>query len=259
MRKSLVLAFAAVMIFGAAAFADMLSGSWSTSVCMDATPVFTLFDSTLIVEYEVCNWTFGATFGFGVSGWQTVSFTADGVLGAFGIGSEIIFDPISAAFVSWTNDMSIILAGVQIDFDFYMDNTPMTMLDLGLTGEAGLCTLGVTATLGGICTFDFLGVCFDFGFPFACIEWVDVEVCFGCGTFDGICFDIAGLTLSGIDWLIFDFQVCFDDGVDGKTFTFVPDLNLGAYDCITLYAELVTGVDYEFDGIDVYGLSLIHI
>jgi len=258
MKKALVLAFAAVMIFGAAAFGDLLSGSWSTQVCMDAVPIFTLFTSTLIVEYEVCNWVFGAAFGFGFGGWETVSFTADGVLGAFSIGSEIIFDPITAAFVSWTNDMSLTLAGVTIDFDFYMDATPFTMLDIGITGDVGLCTLGIDAMLGGDCSFDFLGVCFDFGFPFACVEWVDVEVCFGCGTFEGICFDIAGLQLSGIDWLIFDFQVCFDDGVDGKTFTFTPDLNLGAYDCITLYAELVTGVDFEFDGIDVYGLEIYY-
>ena len=258
MRKSLVLALAAVVILGAASFADMLSGSWSTQVCMDAVPIFTLFTSTLTVEYEVCNWVFGAALGFGFGGWETVSFTADGVLGAFTLGSEIVFDPISAAFVLWDNTLSIVLAGVELDFDFYMDNTPFVGLSLGISGDVGLCTLGIEAMFGGDCSFDFLGVCFEFGFPFACVEWVDVEACFGCGTFEGICFSITGLQLSGIDWLIFDFEVCFDDGPLGKYFTFVPDLNLGAYDCITLYAELVTDGDVEFDGINVYGLEIYY-
>jgi hypothetical protein len=246
------------MVFGAAAFAALLSCSWSTQVCMNATTEFTRFDSTLIVEYEVCNWVFGAALTFGFGGWETVSFSADGVLGAFSISSDLVFDPVTAAFVSWTNSMSITLAGVELDFDFTMNNTPFVGLLIGITGDVGLCTLGIEAEFGGDCSFDFLGVDFDFGFPFACVEWVDVTVMFGCGTFEGICFSITGLQLSGIDWLIFDFEVCFDDGELGKTFTFIPDLNLGAYDCITLYAELVTGADFEFDGIDVYGLEIYY-
>jgi hypothetical protein len=258
MKKALVLAFAAVMIFGAAAFADMLSGNWSTGVCMDGTGTFTLFTSTLTVNYEVCNWLFGAALGFGVGGWETVSFTADGVLGAFSISSEVIFDPQTALFVSWDNTLSISLAGVDIDIDFYMDATPFILATVGISGDVGLCTLGIEAIFGGECEFGFLGVCFEFGFPFACVEWIDVEVCFGCGTFEGICFDIAGLQLSGIDWLVFDLTICFDDGEAGKTFTFVPGLSLGAYDCITLYAELVTDGDIEFDGIDVYGVGIYY-
>jgi hypothetical protein len=258
MKKALVLAFAAVMIFGAAAFADMLSGAWSTGVCMDGTGTFTVFTSTLIVNYEVCNWLFGAALGFGVGGWETVSFTADGVLGAFAISSEIIFDPATASFTSWDSTMNISIAGVDIDIDFGMDNLGNLTLDLGISGDVGLCTLGIEAQFGGYCAFDFLGICFDFGFPFACVEWVDVEACFGCGTFEGICFEIAGLQLAGIDFLVFDLEICFDDGEAGKTFTFVPGLSLGAYDCITLYAELITDGDIEFDGINVYGVEIYY-
>jgi hypothetical protein len=258
MRKALVLAFAAVMIFGAAAFADMLSGTWSTAVCMDGLGAFTLFTSTLTVQYEVCNWVFGAALGFSAAGWDTVSFTADGVLGAFTIDSDLIFDPGTAAFVSWDNVIGISLAGVDIDIEFGMDATPFIGLIVGIGGDVGLCTLAIEAIFGGECEFGFLGVCFEFGFPFACVEWIDVEVCFGCGTFEGICFDIAGLQLSGIDWLIFDLMICFDDGELGKYFTFIPSLNLGAYDCITLYAELVMGPGFEFDGIDVYGVGIYY-
>jgi hypothetical protein len=226
---------------------------------MSGAGAFTTFTSELSVNYEVCNWTFGAALGFGLAGWETVSFTADGVLGAFTISSEIIFDPASATFTSWSSDMSIVLAGVSLDFAFDMDAVGVQLV-VGIGGDVGLCSLGVSAQFGDLsaCTFDFIGIDFDFGFPFACIQWVDVTVSFGCGTFEGICFAIDGLQLSGIDWLVFDFTVCFDDGEDGKTFTFVPDLNFGAYDCITLYAELVEGVDFEFDGIDIYGLEIYY-
>ncbi|UCF09573.1 MAG: hypothetical protein JSW65_05790 [Candidatus Bipolaricaulota bacterium] len=259
MKKALVLAFAAVMIFGAAAFADMLSGSWSTSICLDPVAmVFTVFDSTLTVNYEVCNWIFGAALGFGLAGWETVEFTADGVLGAFTIGSVIIFDPVAAIFVSWAVDTSISIAGVDIDLDFDMDNVGMISLDVGISGDVGLCTLAITAEFGGYCEFLFEGICFDFGFPFACVEWVDVSACFGCGTFEGICFEIAGIQFAGLDWLIFDFEVCFDDGELGKWFTFTPDFSFGAYDCITLYAVVITTPDWEFDAIDVYGIEIYY-
>jgi len=44
---------------------------------------------------------------------------------------------------------------------------------------------------------------------------------------------------------------CVDDG---KTFSFVPDMNLGAYDCLTLFAELVSGPGGgDAAGIYVYG------
>ncbi|UCF09763.1 MAG: hypothetical protein JSW65_06810 [Candidatus Bipolaricaulota bacterium] len=259
MRRALVLALAAVVVFTAAALADMLSGSWSTEVCLNAVPAFTLFTSDLLVTYEVCNWAFSAALGFGLTGWETVSFTASGVLGAFSFASELIFDPATATFTSWSSDMSVNLAGVNLDFAFDMDDVGVQLV-VGIGGDVGLCTLGASAQFGDMtdCTFAFIGLDLDFGFPFACIEWVDVTVSFGCGTFDGICFEIQGLKLSGIDWLVFDFTVCFDDGEDGKTFTFIPDLNLGAYDCITLYAELVTGIDYEFEGIDIYGVEIFY-
>ncbi|HDL85762.1 MAG TPA: hypothetical protein ENH11_05490 [Candidatus Acetothermia bacterium] len=50
--------------------------------------------------------------GFILTGWDTQEFTANGVLGAFTLGSDLIFDPSDALFTTWDSTGSVSIAGV---------------------------------------------------------------------------------------------------------------------------------------------------
>ena len=261
MKKALVLAFAFVMALGIGVFADALSGSWSTDICLDGSAIFTTFTSTLGVQYEICGWTFGGTFGFGFGGWETVSFDVYGAVGAFAVDSDIVFSPAAAAFVSWENSIDLAIAGVDLTFEFDLYAT-YAWWTLSASGAAGLCNVGVVAEFGqleGYC-FCFDSVAFTFDFPFLCDTTVYVTAGFSTLGFDGITLCLGGLYFVEFPWLTFDFCVTFDDGEFGKSFTFTPAISLtDACDedagYISLFVELYSE-GATFDGINVYGIDI---
>ncbi|MCD6136270.1 hypothetical protein J7J63_06145, partial [Candidatus Bipolaricaulota bacterium] len=103
MKKALVLTLAFALGLGVAAFANApLSGSWCADISINPqSPAFTAFDNDITVDYTVGGWTFESVTGFSLTGWDTQEFTADGVLGAFTIGSDLVFNPGAASFTSW--------------------------------------------------------------------------------------------------------------------------------------------------------------
>ena len=263
MKKAFVLAFALVVVtgIGVASFADGLSGSWSTDICMDGTPIFTTFESELYVQYEICGWTFGGTFGFGIGGWETVAFDVYGALGAFAIDTDIVFNPSTASFTSWMSQVDLAIAGVDLTFEF--DLFPLySWWTISASGAAGLCNVGMIAQFGQLDDFCF---CFDqidftFDFPFLCGTTVYVTAGFSALGFDGICFTLGGLYFTEFPWLTFEFTVCFNTGTNGKSYTFVPSISLtdmcddAGY--ISLMVELYSSVDATFDGINIYGIEI---
>ena len=291
MKKALVLAFAFVVALGIGIYADALSGSWSTNICVNATPEFTVFSSTLIVNYEICGWTFGGTFGFGTGGWETAAFDVYGALGAFAIDSDVIFNPSSAAFWAWMNTVDLAIAGVDLTlgYDLYGVGYPMyatatattktaitnsfSYWTIGASGAAGLCNVTVDAGFGGAASwavdaaddhcfcFDYIDFTFDF--PFLCGTTVYVTAGFSTAGFTGLCLDITGLYFVELPWLTFDFGVCFTEGTGtpyGKSWSFVPQISLtDACDedagYISLFVELYSA-GATFDGINVYGIDI---
>ena len=261
MKKALVLAFAFVMALGIGVFADALSGSWSTDICVDATPSFTLFESTLIVNYEICGWTFGGTFGFGMAGWETVAFDVYGAVGAFAIDSDIVFSPSGASFTSWKSTVDLAIAGVDLTFafDLYSDHAWWTISG---SGAAGLCNVGLIAQFGqaeAYC-FCFDQIAFTFDFPFLCGTTVYVEAGFSTAGFDGITLTLGGLYFTEFPWLTFEFSVTFNEGTAGKSFVFTPAISLtDACDedagYISLFVELYSE-GATFDGFNVYGIDI---
>jgi hypothetical protein len=258
MPRALLITVAAVAILTVAASADLLSGSWSTDICHDGVSAITTLSSVLTIHYEICNWRFSAHLGFDLTGWSSVAFAAGGVLGLLTVDTKAMFDPVSSDLLQWVGETELFLASVETELDFEMLGNGDLGLGISMAGDAGPCVLGAHVSLAGNCELNFQGISFNAGFSFGCVEWVEVRTGFGCGTFEGICFDIDDLQLAGIDWLLFDLTVCFDDGEEGKTFTFIPQLDLGRYDCFTLHAELVKDPVTEFLGFDVYGVALYH-
>ncbi len=276
MKKALVLAFALVLGLGIASFAGPLSGSWSSSLTLDitgaapATITVSDFSSTLIVDYTVGGWTFESTTGFALGGWNTQKFTANGTLGAFTLDSTLVFDPANAAFTSWDTTGKVSIAGVDFSSEFllknYGSNTPGSGWTFGASGVAGDLSIAATAYFNmdssgeliqteSTC-FCFSSVDFDVSFPFACIDLVSVSIGFSTSGFDGVTFSVTGVQVPSISWLTFDFDLTFDDGEEGKSLSFTPNISLGDWACIKLYYDLITSDSINIDGIYFYGMTL---
>ncbi len=267
MKKALVLAIALVMGLGIAAFAaSPLSGSWTSSITLSPiTPTLTVstFTSTLVVDYTVGGWTFESTTGFALTGWKTQKFTANGALGAFTLGSTLVFDPTGPSFTKWDSTGKVSIAGVDLSSEFLLGPTGSGWT-FGASGVAGDLTLGATAyfnmnSSGGLVQttsycFCFSSVDFTASFPFACIDTVSATLSFDHTGFAGVTFSTKGVTIPNISWLTFDASVTFD--TTSKSVTITPNINLGTFACITPYYSLDTSGTYHIDGIYIYGLKL---
>ena len=279
MKKALVLTLAFALGLGIAAFgAAPLSGEWSSDITIapQQTNSFTGFDSTITVDYTVGSWTFESVTGFALTGWTKQAFSADGVLGAFTIGSDLVFAPATAAFTSWDSTGSVSIAGVSFTGEFLLaDGSGWTF---GASGDAGDLSLGAKVyfnmdSAGNLVQtgpdaycFCFSSVDFTASFPFACIDLVNVTLGFSAENgFDGVTFAVKGIDLPGISWITFDASLTFDTGVTGKSLTLTPNFVLGDSSCFTLYVAFVdhNGVScqspsqpLEITGIEVYGIGL---
>jgi hypothetical protein len=270
MKKALVLAILCAFGLGAGVFAQgTLSGSWDTSICIDPqVPEFTGFDSTLTVEYGISGWTFSSISTFDITGWIGQEFTVDGVLGAFTLASDVVFDPVGALFSYWYNSATVNIAGVALDFQTVLEDATGFGMALGVSGGAADLTFGATlyinsvaqdgppplAVVAGYC-FCFTSIEFELTFPFCCIDLVDVTLGFSTGGFDGITFAINDIVFPNLPWMVWDLALTFDDQTNGKILTLTPALNLGDFACFTVYA---TFCDIEgcVTGIDIYGIGM---
>ena len=300
MKKALVLTFVLVFALGAAAFAAPLSGAWSTDIEFSVqTPGapdpgdfrVASFTSVLTVDYTVGGWEFGSRSGFALGGWTSQSFSAEGALGAFEIGSALVFNPALAAFTYWNVTSEVSIAGVTFEVESLLadetdvePNTPAMGLGgtFGVSGVAGDITLGATAffnarpRVGGDWGRDtwptglmlieetkaitFTSIDFDIAFPFACISRVAIDLDFSAvAGFDGITFSVDDIVVPGFAWLTFDIDTTFDIGVDGKAFAIVPAVTFGDWVCIRLFGRLLWApATFAVEGLQFYGLELSH-
>jgi hypothetical protein len=264
MKKALVLSLAAVLGLGFASFAQTLSGSWDTSIIIDpAVPTVTI-ESELVVTYAVSGWSFTSTTAVDGTGWTDQAFEVVGALGAFSIGSSLVFDPVLVAFDSWEVTTGLSLAGVAIDGTFTLE-PGVTTLVLEANGTAGSVNVGVDLTLGGVdCSFDFSEVVITVDFPFCCAE-ISSEIAFNCEEgFDYVSFAVDGIALPGISWVTLDALLTFT--VDLKTLTLTPAFDFGATACFDIYLSTPTeifgnvtvdgiGLECEIGGVSFTGIS----
>ena len=275
MKKALVLTLAFALGLGIAAFAAPLSGEWCADITINPqsqTQTFTAFTSTITVDYTVGGWIFESVTGFTLDGWDTQAFSAVGVLGAFSIGSDLVFAPVDAEFTSWDTTGSVSIAGVAFDGEFLL-TAGGSGWTFGASGGAGDLSLGATAYFnmdsdGNLVQTDSYCFCFDsvefdVSFPFACVDLVDVSLGFSTEGFDGITFAVTGIAIPGLSWFTFDAALTFTTQTDTqKTLTLTPVLTFGTSDCIVLYVDFI-GVDGKscdtsltISGIEIYGLGL---
>jgi hypothetical protein len=271
MKKALVLAIVCAFGFGAAGFAQgALSGSWETSICIDPqAPAFTGFDSVLTIDYTVSGWTFESVSTFDITGWVGQEFNVDGVLGAFTIGSAIVFDPQAASFTYWYNDATVNIAGVALEFQTILNATGFGMV-VGVSGGAADLTFAADLYLNAYDNaplappiLPYAGWCFCFNeitleltFPFCCIELVEVSLGFSQAGFDGITFSVTDITFPNLPWMVWDLDLTFVTGTGvAKILTITPGLDLGDFACFTVYADLCVLEDC-YTGVNIYGIGL---
>jgi len=268
MKKALVLSLAVVLGLGVASFAQTLSGSWDTTVSITPTPVVTLgIDSELIVTYAVSGWSFTSDTTLDETGWQGQEFDVSGALGAFTLGSTLIFDPASVEFTSWEVTGGLSIAGVNFSADFTLE-PGVTSLEITGSGTAGNVDVSIDLTLGGVdCNLTFNEVVIDVGFPFCCADVLS-EIAFNCEDgFEYVSFAVDGIAVPALPWVTLDALLTFT--VDSKTLVLTPNFDFGATACFELYiaqansGNLTLG-DFYIDGIGLqctiggvqfYGLS----
>jgi len=277
LKKALVVAMVMVMGLGALAFAGPMSGSWDTEICLGFVTITQTdsyvvgqiagLSSTLTVDYTVCAWTFESVSEFGLAGWETQEFTADGVLGAFTFGSVLVFGPSDATFTYWDSTGGVNIAGINISGEFLLEDDGAGWT-FGIDGSAGTCDLSADVYFnsyldGGDLAVQTPEYCFCFtsveigaSFPFCCIELVDVTLGFSNTGFDGITFSLDDVAVPGFEWIVFDIDLKFDDGALGKVLTLTPSFGYEGLGCIEFEMNLMTEGNAVFYGVNVYGIKV---
>jgi hypothetical protein len=266
MKKALVLSLAAVLGLGFASFAQTLTGSWDTYIGITPSPVALTIDSELEVTYTVSGWSFTSVTTIDETGWLGQKFLVGGALGAFTIGSTLVFNPATPAFTSWTVEGGLNLAGVAFDAKFTLTPSNTTLV-IGGSGSAGTVDVDVTVTFGqpdnGLCDLNFAGVKVLVDFPFCCAE-VSSEISFTCLGFEYVKFTACDITLPGINWATLCAVLTFT--VDQKLLVVTPKFDFGAVACFDVYLSTPAalfgdisvvglGLECEIGGVEFLGLS----
>jgi len=270
MKRALVLSLICVLGLGFSSLAASLTGSWDTDVTID--PTQTSFaaaiglTSNITVNYKVGDWTFTSLTKLTDAGWIGQQFGTVGVLGAFSLGSTLIFDPGNVAFSSWQTTASVSIAGVSFGANFLLGDDPATvavedgtMLTLSASGVAGDVSVGGVVTLGDgfDCDFDFSSVVINVGFPFCCAD-ISAEIAFDCTGFNYVSFGTTGIAVPSIPWLSLDALVKFT--VNEKTLTLTPNVDFGDIACFSLDLDIaaapVTNGPLTIGDITINGIGL---
>jgi hypothetical protein len=255
MKRALVLSLICVVGFAFSGLAATLSGSWDTDVTIYPQQTY-MFDaialvSVLEVIYEVGDWTFTSTTSLSDAGWTGQDFAVDGVLGAFSLGSDLVFSPAldAPAFGSWTTTVSVSIAGVSFGATFMLADEDVELV-LNGSGVAGAVIVSVDVTFGGIamtdgvvdvhgnndeCDLDWAGVEIGIDFPFDCVE-VESTITFNCSGFDSAVFGVQGVVVPMLPWVTLGAELTFT--VDSKTLELTPAFDFGTFDCISFTLDM---------------------
>jgi hypothetical protein len=266
MKKALVLSLALVFALGVGSFAQTLSGSWDTKIGIIPSPVSLTIDSVLNVTYSVSGWSFTSKTTVGMAGWTGQQFDVSGALGAFTIGSKLVFAPSVPSFTSWEVTGGLSIAGVSFDSKFTLTPNNVVLL-IGADGSAGNVDVGVDVTFGDLtlagCDLNWSGVTITIDFPFCCAE-ISSKIVFTCAGFSYVEFKTTGIQLPGITWATLDATLKFE--MQTKSLVVTPKFDFGAVACFDIYlstpAQLFgditvngIGIDCTIGGVDFTGIS----
>ncbi len=139
MKGSLAVGLMLVVGLAAASSAQMLSGSWNTTVSITPSPAALTIDSRFLVTYTLSGWSLSSDTVVDENGWVDQNFVASGTLGTVAIGSLIDFAPStpSAFFTKWTTAASLSVGGVSFVgiFTLTSGNTQLVISASGSLGD----------------------------------------------------------------------------------------------------------------------------
>ncbi len=276
--RSSILGLTLLVALGAAGCAQAFSGSWDTEISIDPQavdiPTFLDFATQLTVTYEVGGWAFTSFTQLDDTGWIDQTFSVGGILAAYSFGSRLDFDP-AGAFESWEVTAGVTMGGMTFDGQFTLVDQD-TELVLGATGSTGLVEIDVETTFGGddndICDLYWAGLDVSVEFMFCCAEVV-ATIEFDCDGFEYVTFDVDGIAIPHLPWLLIDAEVALD--IQSKSLTLSPAFDFGTYLCFDVYVSQAesggkgpdqilslgdfyvsgVGIECEFDTVTFTGIS----
>jgi len=242
MKRALVLSLICVVGLTFGVFAQgVLSGSWITKVCLDPqTAAFSdaiTLTSTLTVDYEIGDWTFGMTTVIDEDGWFDQDFSVIGMFGLITVNSTLGFTVDPIGFDEWSTTLTLNMAGVSFSGVFSL-KPGIVGLDLTMTAGIGSAVEG-TIVLGlgdDDCCFCFDDVKIGLDFMFCDCATILSEIYFTCEGFEYVQFCAEDIIVPMLPWLTFDACVKFE--MQTKSLTVTPAFDFGTMVCIDLYFDI---------------------
>ncbi|MBU0596520.1 hypothetical protein KJ567_07545 [Candidatus Bipolaricaulota bacterium] len=266
MKRALVLSLICVVGLAFAGFAQTLTGSWDTEVCLDPQtdnwPGAITLDSTLIVTYAIGDWAFTTTTVLDNTGWVDQDFSVTGLFGLITVSSALGFTVPAGGFDSWTTTLGLNMAGVSFGAVFALDGAGSSLV---LTGSAGIgsdVVGSVELELGdGVgCDFDFVGITIGLDFLFCDCAPIASEIYFSClNGFEYVEFATSGIAIPNLPWVTIGALLHFE--LQTKEITITPTFDFGAIVCFDLFFEVAedAGATYPLAILDLDVISIVGI
>jgi hypothetical protein len=247
-------------------FAQSLTGSWVTEVCIDPqttnwSGAITL-DSTLTVTYAIGDWAFTTTTLLDEDGWSDQDFTITGLFGLITVSSALGFTVPAGAFDTWVTTLGVNLAGIDFTGVFSLNGTG-SKLTLGMVAGLGSAVEGsIDLTLGDGtgCDFDFVDAKIGLDFMFCDCAPIESEIYFTCASgFEYVTFESSGIAIPNLPWVTLGALLRF--GLDSKEITITPTFNFGPIMCFDLFFEVdeTAGATFPTDVLDLTTISMVGI
>ena len=268
MKRALVLSLICVVGLTFAGFAQTLSGSWITNVCLDPqTAAFSdaiTLDSTLTVIYAIGDWSFTSITDMDGTGWTDQDFSVTGLFGLITVKSALGFDVTGPAFDSWVTTLGLNMAGVEFTGVFTLKPAGSS-LDLGLVAGLGSAVEGsidITFGDGEGCDFDFFDVKIGLDFLFCECAPIEAEIYFTClNGFEYVTFATSGIAIPNLPWVTIGAELKFT--VTDKEIKITPAFNFGPIVCFDLFFDVIEDTAQTFPGailqlqeIDLIGIGI---
>ena len=258
MKSAGIIAF--VVVFLAASggvFAQTLTGSWTTTATIVASPVTLGVETELVAQYSVSTWSFGLNTVLDETGWTRQSFSAAGTLDKVTLASRLTFSPASSSglFSDWSTTATVALDGITGigALSLTPGNVQLVLAASGSLGDVGLrgvATLG-DVTPAGECDFGWRGVNLTVSLPFCCAR-VEASLDVGCDGFGSFTFRASRIAVPALPWATLSALLTFE--AEEKSIVVSPSFSFGVDVCLNVYmgvarsGNLILG-DFTVDGL----------
>ena len=173
---------------------------------------------------------------------------------------------MSVSAESWVTNARLVADGVTL-YGTSTIATGSSGFSLGAVGSYG-GNLPISGTMSFVIGKPTCALCFDrfegtFGFSVGCLDLVTATLrmrnpqTVSQSAFEELALSVDGLYI-GLPSITLDADIVFD--VAEKTITLTPELDLGADNCLTVYASLAGGTADQWDitGLSVYGIRIVY-